>query len=396
MTQRVLVGMRKAAAPVALGRVVLRCVALALVLAGACLPAAAQQRTDFPAYTVPDVKVDRTAATAAAARDAALLEGQRVALRRLLERLTPRSEQRRLPNLSDARIGDLIENLEVQEERSSTVRYIASLTFRFRPDEIRTLLRNAGVPFAETVAKPYLVLPVLRREGLTLLWDDTNTWRAAWGRVPQNDGLAPLVLPRGDLGDISDINAEQALRGENARLRALVVRYGVNGVLVADATFDPSGARPALQVSVSRYSGIIPEQTIVESYTAAENEDEPALMLRAATSIARMLEDQWKNEQLLQFGREEKLTVAVGYDDVKDWVAIQRRFAELTMIRRSDVVSVTRHEAIVDLTYIGDENQLRLALAQRDLELAPVTVAGSSASWRISLVRAPAGRATRR
>lgn len=395
MTQRVLVGMRKTAARRAFGRSVLGLVGLALALVGASLPALAQQRTDFPAYTVRDVKVDRTAATAAAARDAALLEGQRIALRRLIERLTPRTEQRRLPNLNDARIGDLIENLEVQEERSSTVRYIASLTFRFRPDEIRNLLRNANVPFAETVAKPYLVLPVLRRDGLTLLWDESNTWRAAWGRVPQNDGLAPRVLPRGDLGDISDINAEQALRGENARLRALVMRYGVNGVLVADGTFDATGARPTLQVSVSRYSGIIPEQTIVESYTAEANEDEGALMQRAATAIARTLEDQWKNEQLLQFGREEKLTVAVGYDDVKDWVNIQRRFGELTMIRRSDVVSLTKHEAIVDLTYIGDENQLRQALAQRDLELAPVTVAGSPASWRISLVRAASGRTRR-
>ncbi len=395
MTQRVLVGMRKTAARMAFGRSVLGLLGLALALVGASLPALAQQRTDFPAYTVRDVKVDRTAATAAAARDAALLEGQRIALRRLIERLTPRTEQRRLPNLNDARIGDLIENLEVQEERSSTVRYIASLTFRFRPDEIRNLLRNASVPFAETVAKPYLVLPVLRRDGLTLLWDESNTWRAAWGRVPQNDGLAPLVLPRGDLSDISDINAEQALRGENARLRALVVRYGVNGVLVADGTFDATGTRPTLQVSVSRYSGIIPEQTIVESYTAEANEDEGALMQRAATAIARTLEDQWKNEQLLQFGREEKLTVAVGYDDVKDWVNIQRRFGELTLIRRSDVVSLTKHEAIVDLTYIGDENQLRQALAQRDLELAPVTVAGSPASWRISLVRAASGRTRR-
>ncbi len=368
-------------------------VVLALV-AGTAGAAFAQQGTVSPAFTIRNVAVDRTAASATVAREAALLEGQRIALRRLLERLTPRSEHRRLPNPNDLRIGDLIENLEVQEERTSSVRYIATLTFRFRPEEIRTLLRNATVPFAETVAKPYLVLPVLRRDGLTLLWDEPNPWRAAWSRMPGTDGLAPLVLPRGDLSDISEINAEQAARGDDRRLAALVGRYGVNGVHVAEATFDGGGARPALQVSVTRYGGPTPD-VVIESYTAEPAEDANALMLRAAASSARAIEDRWKNEQLLQFGREEKLTIAVNYDDVRDWVLIQRRLAELTLIRQSDIVSLTRHEAVLALTYIGDENQLRLALAQRDLELAPVTTSTSTAAWRLTLVRA-AGARTRR
>jgi hypothetical protein len=358
-------------------------------------PSLAQTPAAPQPFTVRDVTVDRSAATAAAAREVALVEAQRTAFRRLLERLVPRSDYRRLPNLSDSRIGDLVENFEVQNERTSAVRYIATLTYRFRPDGVRTLLRTPDIPFAETYAKPYLVLPVLRQSGLTLLWDDPNPWRAAWGRRPPSDGLAPYLLPRGDLADVSDINAEQARRGDDARLRAIANRYGAAGVLVADAELVASDAgRSLLQVTLIRSGGIIGDQTVVESYAAEPGEDPDALMQRAAGEIARGVDERWKSEQLLRFGSEATITVAVDFQTLAEWVAIRQRLADLTMIRRSDVTSLTRSEAILELVYIGDENQLRSVLAQRDLELAPVTVADSGPAWRLTLATAGTGRRT--
>ncbi len=365
-----------------------------LLTVGASAALAQAVRGDTLAFTVRDVTVDRTAATATAAREAALMDGQRAAFRRLLERLVPRSEYRRLPNLSDARISDLVENFEVQNERTSPVRYIGTLTYRFHPDDVRTLLRNANIPFAETYAKPYLVLPVLRDSGATLLWDDPNPWRAAWGRLPPADGLVPLVLPRGNLTDVSDINADQAHGGDEARLQAIATRYGVAGVYVADAALDTSApGRAVLQVSLSAYGGPTGEQTVVDSYTANPGEDNDALFQRAAVEVTRGIEERWKSEQLLQFGHEATLSVLVTYDDIGQWVGIRRRLADLAIIRRADVTSLTRHAATINLDYIGDDNQLRLALAQRDLQLVP---AGDNAAPGTPWQLVPAGSSTRR
>ncbi len=79
------------------------------------------------------------------------------------------------------------------------------------------------------------------------------------------------------------------------------------------------------------------------------------------------------------------MTVLVTYADVRDWAAIQRRLGEMTQVRGSDIVSLTRSEAVVTLSYIGDEGQLRLALAQRDLELSPATGTLTTADWRLTL-----------
>ena len=358
-------------------------VALAVAFAGG--PACAQAvRGDTRAFTVRDVQVDRTAVSAAAAREAALLDGQRAALRRLLQRLVPQAEYAQLPNLSDSRIRDLVQNYEVQSERTSAVRYIAALTYRFKPDDVRTLLRNAGLPFAETYAKPYLVLPVLRQQGVTLLWDTPNPWRDAWNRLPPADGLAPLVLPKGDLTDTSEINADQAHSGDAQRLAAIARRYGVAGVYVADAELDTPDGKPAtLQVSLIAYGGA-GEQTLVDSYAQSSGEDIDAFLQRAALAMSNEVEERWKSGQLLQFGHQATLAVLVNFDDIGQWVAVRRRLADLAIIRSTDLVSLTRRQAVLNLVYIGDDNQLRLALAQRDLELVPAPGAAAPPSDQTS------------
>lgn len=386
---------------------------LGLLLAAAPAPAQAV-RGDTQAFTVRDVHIDRTAVSAAAAREAALIDGQRAAFRRLLERLVPQTEYGRLPSLPDSQIGDLVQNYEVQSEQTSPVRYIATLTYRFRPDDVRSLLRNAKLPFAETYAKPYLVLPVLRTQGVTLLWDTPNPWRDAWGRLPPFDGLVPLVLPKGDLADTSEINADQAHSGDEQRLAAIARRYGTAGVYVADAELDTSDpARAALQVSLVAYGGA-GEQTLVDSYAANRGEDQDAFLQRAALAVTNEIEERWKSGQLLQFDHEANLMVLVNFDDIGQWVAIRRRLADLALIRRTDIMSLTRRQAVLNIVYIGDDNQLRLALAQRDLELVqapapaapepgmagagPAGSAGAEAAaaapaWQLTLTGSAAGAA---
>jgi hypothetical protein len=356
-------------------------------------PVAAQTaRGDSAAFTVRDVAVDRTAVSAAAAREAALVDGQRAAFRRLLQRLVPQANYGRLPALSDAKIGDLVQNYEVQSERTSAVRYIGTLTYRFKPDDVRSVLRNASLPFAETYAKPFLVLPVLSEEGVELLWDQPNPWRDAWGRLPPVDGLAPLVLPKGDLADINAISAAQARSGDDQRLTAVARRYGVSGVYVAEAERETAAGAPAtLHVSLIGYGGASGEQTIVDSYTANPGEDPDAFLQRTALAVVNEIEERWKGGQLLQFDHEATLTVLVNYDDISQWVGIRRRLGDLALIRRTDLVSLTRRQAIVDIVYIGDDNQLRLALAQRDLALVPAGPGEASSSGDAQAIPASAG-----
>ena len=113
--------------------VVLACV---LALGGLALPVPARAQ-GMDVFEVRDVAVDVTAETAAQAREQAHAEGQAGAFRTLLERLTLRIEHEGLPKLKADEIASYIKDFSVADEKTSSVRYLARLTFHFKPKEVR-------------------------------------------------------------------------------------------------------------------------------------------------------------------------------------------------------------------------------------------------------------------
>lgn len=343
-----------------------------------CVSVAASEgaRADADVFTVAGVKVDQTADTAAAARDEAVAVGQRKALERLFERIVLTSEANRLPAVGNAAVTELVRDFEVIEEKTSAVRYLATLRVRFKPEAIRALLRNQGIAFAETRSRPVLVLPIYRQGRAYSLWGDPNPWRDAWQAMPPLHGLVPLVHPKGDDRDASLIDAEQALQADEGRLRMIAQRYGAASVLIAVAGFaadsrgTASGSRGSvLQVTVGRVGGARYGQTRVEAFRPREGEAGQALLERAVRTIAADVQERWKHDNRLRFGAGNRLEVMVPLDSLADWLDIKRRLGEVALIRGSDLLYLSRSEALLSIDFIGDAEQLTLALVQNDLIL---------------------------
>ena len=200
---------------------------------------AATQSADV--FTVSEVAVDISAKTGEAARTLAIAAGERTAFQRLLTRLVPKRNRYRLPDPTDEAIQDLVRGFEVEEERPSARRYVATLTVRFKAKAVRRLLREAEIPFAETRSKPLIVLPVLQIGEELRLWKNPNPWREAWARRGRGGGLVPLIVPLGDLADVALITAEQALQGKAKPLRRIARRYGASDALIAVARVEENG-----------------------------------------------------------------------------------------------------------------------------------------------------------
>ena len=323
------------------------------------------------AFEMRNVVVDVTAETATAARAQALAEGQIAAYRSLMERLTLRADRGRLPDLERSEITALVKDFEVAKEKTSAVRYIAWLNVRFKAEDVRRMLIDFDLPFAETPSKPVLVLPVYQAAGARLLFDDPNPWRDAWAARPATDGLVPLVMPMGDLKDMLAIGAEQALGGDMQRLAAVAARYGARDSLVAHGSLgvNERSGRPELEVFATRYGTLQQEQTIVNTYSAGPDENREALLLRAATDIARRVAENWKRDNLLQFGQSSVLAVTVPISGLGSWLDVRGRLTSVAVIDRVDLVLLSRKEVRVNLHYMGELEQLSLALAQADLVL---------------------------
>ncbi len=332
-------------------------------------------------FAVNGVAVDVTAESAAKARVKALLDGEQQAFRMLLRRLTMDFDYGRLPSLDAGHISALVRDFEVAEEKTSDVRYIAKLNYRFKDEEIRQLLKDYNLPFAETASKPVLVVPVFQEAGALLLWDEPNYWRQAWDELQSSDGLVPMVLPLGDLADIAAIGVEQAVEGDSDRLAALAKRYGASDALVAQVTYNNFAATGSAEVEIyaTRYGTTSQEQTIILSLVANDGEERDGLLKRAAQQVRAQIENHWKRDNLLQFGNPGILAVTIPVTGLKDWVDAQKRLKSVAVITKTDLVLMSRHEIQINIHYIGELEQLTLALHQVDLELF-----GEDGSWTLT------------
>ncbi len=339
--------------------------------------AVAADRADIFAVSVP---VDATAANANAARDAARLDGERRAYGALLDRLTLAGDRARLPAASDAMLNDIIQGFEVANERRSTVRYLADYTFHFRADAIEQLLRDQKIPFAETLSKPLIVLAVLEGPNGPVLWDDPNPWRDAWGRAKLSQGLVPLVVPLGEVEDVAAIDAAAAETGDDAKLQAISINYGDGDVLVTRATIRQADDAKALDITSTRYapgqSGA--EQSWVSSFAANPGESDPDFLARAVAGAADQVMQAWKQANIIDYTQTGDIVVSVAASDLPSWLAVRDQLAAIPAVQKLDLVALDRQRALVALHYVGGAAQLRLALAQRDLDLV-----GADPDWTL-------------
>ncbi len=336
-----------------------------LIWSGPVAPALAQDENSV--YLVSGISVDVTAATAAAAREQALDDGQARALILMTRRLTRATDWPRLPSTRPEDAERFVLDFEIEDERSSDVRYLATIKVRFRPDAVRDLLRSSGIPFVETASLPVVVVPVLRRGGEDLLWEEDNQWRDAWSGLPGAAGLVPLLAPFGDISDIQSVSATDAQRGDRTSLDRLARNYGAQDSLVAVATLS-GGDRPNVDVSLTRV-GATRQSPINFTVRAASGQGVGSLLREAATTAAARMQDAWIAANAPQFGREQRMMVEVQYDGLAGWVAVNERLGRVAAVTRSQVRMLSRRTAQIEISFAGNFDQLSTAIAQVGLSL---------------------------
>ncbi|HYE00253.1 MAG TPA: DUF2066 domain-containing protein [Alphaproteobacteria bacterium] len=371
----------------------LRRLVVALVLAAfaAVAPAAAQSPPgEAELYTVRDVEVDVTAANATAARERAIAEGQQKAFARLAERLVSETDRARLPQLDATAVADLVRDFEVQQEKVSAVRYLGTLTYRFRPNAVKSLFRGSGVAAIEQPAPATLVLPVLREGGRARLWSDPepNPWLEAWNAQGGFAGLVPVVLPLGDLTDVAALDGPKAAAGDVEGITALMAHHNAGAAVVAVAEGPVEPKRP-LTIAVNRfYPGLAAESVVV---TAPPADTTEAALNGAVAAVMAELDRIARSEAGGEGGTESVLSVAVPFAALPEWLDIRKRLGQIGAVSEVQLKSLTRDRARLELKHRGSEVRLRSALLQGGLILAPAETAGDPAVLRLSRTVEPTG-----
>ncbi|MDD5586869.1 MAG: DUF2066 domain-containing protein [Alphaproteobacteria bacterium] len=340
-------------------------------------PAVAQDANDAALYQVSDVAVDVTADSAAHARDQAIIQAQRSALDQLLARLgaDPVLGQK----LDDDAVAALVQAFEVQQERTSAVRYIGTFTVRFKPAAVRNFLGKHGTSYSEVRSKPVVVLPVVNKGGRYVLWEESTPWRTAWEGLVGKGGLVPVVVPVGDLDDIATISTPEAVSGKPEALMALMNKYQAGGALVAVLNADPDKLDPKqdIRIDVMRVdaTGKANEAEHLSLPPAADAKAFLAELGGGVKQIKGSMEKGWRESGKAPKGPLAHLPVAVPIASLADWTAIKAKLANVPGVSRINVISLARGAADIDLEFHGDIPPLQTALAGQNLvlEQSPAT-----------------------
>ena len=339
-------------------------------------------------FLVRGVHIDVTADTAAEARKQALARAERQAFERLIERLTLAVDREFLPVVKASEIATLVSDFEVTDRKSSAVRWIGELTYRFKRDAVTQFLNEHGVAFAETPSKPVMVLALFEQAGALMLWGDPNPWRDAWRRLGARDGLLPLVLAQGQFADVADVSPEQAMRGDAGAISKVAARYGARASVVARATLHIDAIRgdAAVAVRLSAFEGAGQPLTDVLEFKGLGGEETPALLLRAARGVTEVLEDGWKRVNLIEGSGDTAIMVGVAISGLEDWLEFRRRLQSVNLVKRVEVLLLSLNAARINLHFSGGSAQLVSALSQKDLALSR-----SDGTWTLAYAKPGSG-----
>ena len=321
-------------------------------------------------YTVQGISVDESAPSAAEAKQAAMAEARATALDALLRRLTLRKDHERLPDPEPEVAAAAMRTVQVLEERQSPVRYIARVSVGFHPEPVRTLLREAGIPFSEAVSGPVALFPVYDWGALRLLFEDANPWRAAWARRPAANDPVPLALPAA--GDSAMPAAANAADGDRARLLQAAARIGARRALVAHAVYRLEGqrTRPVLEVALRRFGAgeAAAAETLRVEGRAGETVE--SLCARAAAEAAAQIQESWKRANLVAAGApDEPFEATAPLVGLADLIAMKEALATAGGVRDVRLAELARSRATFRFRFAGGADRLRSVLERQGLTL---------------------------
>jgi hypothetical protein len=325
---------------------------LALALALMAMPGRAGAADLF---TVADIHVAATAASSSEAMNAAIAQGRPKAFQILFRRLTRQQDWNRQPPLDPAALLRLSRGFNVANERRSTTRYIADVTYIFNPDAVGRLLRANAIAYVQTTSRPILVIPM--SPGV-----DHGPWSQALANPDLRDNLVPFTVASAeeeaglanlgfDTATWSDV-APAALRAQVEQVALVQAVYANGRITVNIRRLAPRETPVKTQVDVPLM------QTVGTTYPAA------------AEAALQAIDSLWKARGVIDYNQRGRITADLRIASLSQWGSMQNQIAGISNVTGVSVVAMDINYARLSIAYIGNVDQLRDALDMSGLDLA--------------------------
>lgn len=341
-------------------------VAFALAVASVSLWSHAAFADDI--FAVGGIHVDASGPSASAAQLTAMAQGRPKAWAILYKRVTKQQDWGRQPNLDDAMLQRIIRTFTVKNEKRSTTRYVADVTYTFSPEGVGRVLQSGGIGYTQLQVKRIILVPMAPN------YSSSSLWTAAFSGTRYSGTSVPFALPsasdQGTLGSFDAItwNDVQPIA---ARIRAS------EAVLVQVL---PAGDH--LTINLKRVgAGQLPTTTTFD--VPLLKGGAAGTYSAAADAAVHGIEDFWKSHPA-EFASAGRLTADVRISSLSQFGALQTQMMGVANVTGVNVVAMDIGEARVSIAYLGGTDSLKEALSSRGVYLTR-----SGDGWMLSAGNAP-------
>ena len=341
---------------------------LLLLVSGGFHPALAQENGLF---TVSGVHVDASGASSTEALNAAIAQGRAKAFQIIYRRLTRQADWPRQPTLDAAGLLRLGRGFSIANERRSTTRYVASMTYVFNAELVRRLLRSQNIAFVDTTAKPVLVVAMAPG------YEPHSAWAMALANPKYQSGEVPILPPDANDNLLGGLDFDTA---QWPSVQPAAAHIHASDAFLARLT----PGKGSLTVSLRRLAMGAPAPIPDVVVGVKPGEPQAAALAAAADATAAAIVEAWKSRSAVDFSKRLRLTADVRLDSVADWGAILQRLGQIPTISDVNVVAMDTGEARIAITYVGTPDQLQAYAGQNDLGLT-----NADGTWQLALRASP-------
>lgn len=340
--------------------------AAALAFAAALsLPARADDQ-----FSVGGIHVDASAQSASTAQLAAIAQGRPRAWAVLFKRLAKPADWGRQPQLDDATLQRIIRSFTVKNEKRSTTRYVGDVTYIFSPEGVARVMQGGGIAFNLVQVKRILLIP------LSPNYSGGSLWTAAFSGTRYAGSTVAFALPSGgtDQATLSGINFDTAnwidVEPVASRIKAS------EAVLVK-----VSSGQGHLTIDLKRLGpGYLPVKSSLEVPLLSGGA--AGTYSSAADAAVHGVEEMWKTRPPDM--SKATLTADVRIGSLQQWGQMQIQMAAVPNIAGIAVQAMDIGQARIVITYLGNTDQLRDALAAQGL-----TLVKNGSEWSLSGAGSP-------
>ncbi len=329
------------------------------------LPAQAADLT----YTVSGIHVDASGPSATAAQSIAIDQGRPRAWDILYKRIAKQSDWRKQPKLDIKALRGISRGYTVSNERSSTTRYTADVTYMFSPEAVARVMGGVSSSYRIANARRILLIP------MSPTFNRASGWSSAFSSPRFGGSLVPFAVPTGDATDMAALGGLKFDATTWADVQIVAARIHASEAVLALAVPLTTGGTSTndkmtgrVQVWLKRIGAAeTPMKTSVDVPLVSNVTQTYPL---AADAAVHAIEEMWRQKPPVDFGPRSALTADVRIDSLQQWAAIQAAMGTLPNVVGIQVMAMDIGEVKILLSYQGSTDQLRDALAPVGVSLS--------------------------